>query len=611
MAASVRSHPSSPGDESDRRLFWQRVARLAAYAFRVPLALVRVGDVSASAVREEDGPAPTPADLRVLVQQLGPVEALLVVEDTAKDERLASQEREIRFVAALPIRGIRRQPVGVLSLGDTRPRVFSEVDVGHLRMLVALVIEAHLHPLEGATRGPSLQRIVQQMDHSIVVTDPDGRIAWVNEGFERLCGYTLDELHGRKPRDLLHGPQTDPEVLATMREHVQAGTRFSTEVVNYRKTGEPYWVHIQAEPVEEDGVTGFIAFETEIGERKAQEEALQTDRDVLAAAVDTGAMLVVLLDHEARIVRFNAGCRRATGYTAEEVIGEPVVDFLVPEEERAEVNAIMDAHRAGQRDHTFTCHWIIKTGERRRIDWSSTVLTDAEGAVQHIIGTGVDVTAQWQLREYALQVSDAEQRRIGQALRDLLASQLMGTAMMTRGLERRFERRQTVTGQDLHTLVDQIQETASRIRMLSHRHFPDPLRSRDVEGALRQLAAAEEELAGITVSLAVDPGLPALDEAAATHLYRIAYEAIHNAHQYAGADRVWVHLTSDEGHVVLTIRDDGRGPPEAGALVERMRLRLMHQRAEMIGADLSVQRAEQGGTVVRCVVPAGKAEERE
>ena len=270
MVASVGGHVFSPGEEGNRRSFWRHVAALAAHAFDVPVAFAHIGNVSIRAVREESGTTPSTADLRVLCQRLRPIDTVVVVEDIAADDRFARADTAVRFVAAAPIIDLQQQQVGLLCLADVEPRAFSEEERAHLRTLAGLA-GAHLHT-QADGLGLPLERIMQQVeDLGIVVTDPTGHITWINNGFVQLCGYTLDELRGRRPQDVLQGPMTDQETVDAMRAHIQAEERFSAEVVNYRKSGEPYWVHIEAEPIREHSgeVKGFIAFETDVTEQRA------------------------------------------------------------------------------------------------------------------------------------------------------------------------------------------------------------------------------------------------------------------------------------------------------------------------------------------------------
>jgi PAS domain S-box-containing protein len=110
-------------------------------------------------------------------------------------------------------------------------------------------------------------------DNAVILTDAQGRIEWVNEGFTRITEFTLEEARGRKPGSFLQGPETDPATVEVMRRAFQAGEGFKVDVLNYSKSGRKYWLAIEARPIRDaDGrITHFMAVETDLTDRKAAE----------------------------------------------------------------------------------------------------------------------------------------------------------------------------------------------------------------------------------------------------------------------------------------------------------------------------------------------------
>ena len=129
-------------------------------------------------------------------------------------------------------------------------------------------------------------------------------------------------------------------------------------------------------------------------------------RALSGALFETIGALVVVLDPEGRIVRFNPACERLTGYAAAEVLGRPVLELFVPPDERAGVRSVLGHLSAGDPAPTYENDWLTRGGERRRIAWSNTTLTSPAGEVTWVIGTGVDVTALRKVEE-ALAAIDA------------------------------------------------------------------------------------------------------------------------------------------------------------------------------------------------------------
>jgi PAS domain S-box-containing protein len=85
-----------------------------------------------------------------------------------------------------------------------------------------------------------------------VATDPAGLVEWVNPAFTAMCGYTLEELKGRKPGHLLQGPATDVATVERIRGALRARTACRETMVNYHKDGSPYHVEVSIDPILDD-----------------------------------------------------------------------------------------------------------------------------------------------------------------------------------------------------------------------------------------------------------------------------------------------------------------------------------------------------------------------
>jgi len=123
-----------------------------------------------------------------------------------------------------------------------------------------------------------LAMVAARTDNAVVLTGVDGCIQWVNEGFTRLTGYTMHEADGRKPGELLQGPQTDARTVAVMRERLARQEGFEAEVLNYRRDGGKYWVAIEVQPIHDQQglLTGFMAIESDITRRRQSQCRLAT-----------------------------------------------------------------------------------------------------------------------------------------------------------------------------------------------------------------------------------------------------------------------------------------------------------------------------------------------
>ncbi len=87
---------------------------------------------------------------------------------------------------------------------------------------------------------------------ALVMSGPDGLVQWVNSAFSEMCGYTLDELRGKKLGPILQGEKTDRETAARIRSAVHARRACRETILNYHKNGAPYWVEIAITPICDD-----------------------------------------------------------------------------------------------------------------------------------------------------------------------------------------------------------------------------------------------------------------------------------------------------------------------------------------------------------------------
>lgn len=127
------------------------------------------------------------------------------------------------------------------------------------------------------SRLEKLSQVVERTHHGVIFTDVDGLVTWVNQGAERISGYTLREMAGRKPGDVLQGEKSDPDTVLHMHRQLKAGEGFQVEIINYSKTGREYWNHVACSPVMDrhGQLEGFMALQTDVTEKKHFQERIQ------------------------------------------------------------------------------------------------------------------------------------------------------------------------------------------------------------------------------------------------------------------------------------------------------------------------------------------------
>ena len=133
-----------------------------------------------------------------------------------------------------------------------------------------------------------LAMIAARTDNAVILTGPDGCIQWVNDGFTRTTGYTLAEVIGQKPGQLLQGPRTNPRTVALIRECLARGEGFSVELLNYHRNGSQHWLAIEVQPIyDENGrLANFMAIETDITSRRQAQRWLAAQYQVSRILVE-------------------------------------------------------------------------------------------------------------------------------------------------------------------------------------------------------------------------------------------------------------------------------------------------------------------------------------
>jgi signal transduction histidine kinase len=205
------------------------------------------------------------------------------------------------------------------------------------------------------------------------------------------------------------------------------------------------------------------------------------------------------------------------------------------------------------------------------------------------------------LEREIVNISEAQQRRIGQDLHDGLCQYLAGLTCGASSLRDDLEKLQVRAEADTaNELVKLLQDAVVQTRDLAHKLVPAPVNRLGLVLALESLAQSVGRLHGVTCSFQFHGGSPNWDDQAAMHLYRIAQEAINNATRHGKARNILVFLEAADHSISLRVLDDGVGVSESCS--EGVGLRIMRYRAQCIGGEVTVERRNGPGTTVSCTV---------
>jgi PAS domain S-box-containing protein len=456
-----------------------------------------------------------------------------------------------------------------------------------------------------------LRDAIQATNNIVLRTDPnlpDNPIVYVNEGFERLTGYSRDEVIGRNCR-FLQGDDHEQEGVARLREAITKRESVRVEVRNYRKDGSLFWNELYVTPIfEGDDLKFFLGVLNDATARKDAEENqalfLQAIADAQEALVVTEAQLEL---PGPRIQYVNEAFTRMTGYIPEEVLGRTPRIFQGPRTDRTVLARMRRRLEQGKNFSGETINYR-KDGSSFVLAWTASPVRDVHGNVTRWISSQQDVTERRRLERETLDISAREQRRIAGELHDALQQQLIGTSMHGLHLARALAERDDAQSQEARELYDLMQENVKSLRTVIQGVAPVQQSENGLMVALENLSAKLRELYGVDSTFTYESPVLVRDFELAAQLYYIAQEAATNAAKHAEAEHVELSLAhaDADGSVALSVRDNGLGfdadmPVGTGGLG----LRLMAYRARLVDAELEVTSQPGQGTSVTCVFKSG------
>ncbi|HWX23058.1 MAG TPA: sensor histidine kinase [Candidatus Binatia bacterium] len=207
------------------------------------------------------------------------------------------------------------------------------------------------------------------------------------------------------------------------------------------------------------------------------------------------------------------------------------------------------------------------------------------------------------LEEEILQISEREQRRIGHDLHDSLCQHLTATALAGQVLAERLAAKLLPEAADAGNVVRLVEEGMTLARSLARGLYPVEMDAEGLMAAFQELANNITKGAKVRCVFECDSPVLIHNDAAATHLYRIAQEAVRNAIRHGKPKRIGINLAERDGRILLTVEDDGVGLPETEDEAQGLGIRIMAHRAAMIGGSFAIEPAPAGGTIVTCAFP--------
>jgi len=470
-----------------------------------------------------------------------------------------------------------------------------------------------------------LAAVLRDSNDAVAVHDFDGKFTAWNRGAEQMFGYSEAEALQMNAEQMI--PEELRAKIRSYWKQLRRGERVNSwESQRRTKDGRilDVWVTGTALKDERGRPIAIAKTERDITEQKRahahleyeieqRTAALRKSQEQLAGVLHTAADAIITINANGIIQSVNTATERMFGYNAAELIGQNV-KMLMPSPYREEHDRYLDNY-----DKTRVKK-IIGIGREvvaQRKDRSTFSVELAVSAVDHLkLFTGIlrDITRRKELEREVVEIASLEQRRIGQDLHDSVGQELTALNLLAGDLAESLRTNPANGSKLVEQIVQGLQRSRRELRTVMRGLLPVAV---DIEGlmaALSDLADRIRQEGKATCTFDCPEPVSVADNLAATHLYLIAQEAVHNAVKHARPRNIRISLESNH-FLELRVQDDGIGMPaeppsplpspprgegkgEGGGLG----LRIMQNRATIIGATLTIQPAEPTGTLVTCAL---------
>lgn len=440
-----------------------------------------------------------------------------------------------------------------------------------------------------------------------------GRTHWNSVQFELL---------GLKPGLAAPRPETffrfvHPNDVAGLRAHWEEAKRtgqFDAEYRIVRADGQERWLAGKGRfafgdpigwktPKTPARAARLLGVNFDITERKRAEAALRESESrfrQVTGAIDQVFWMTSVDKNQ--VLYISPAYERIWGRTCQSLYESPRtwLDAIHPEDRPRVREAATIQQATGGYDVDYRI--LRPDGAERWIHDRAFPIGDASGTVHRVAGIAEDITERRRLEAELLEVTEREQRKFGHDLHDGLGQRLTALEMVSHGLAEDLQTVGPELAERAARLNRELRETVTQARLLAHSLAPVPLEGDGLMHGLAGLAASTSRIPGVNCRFVCDSPVLIEDATVATHLYRIAQEAVTNALKHGQAAKLDLTLTRLAGGVELRVKNNGHPLPAASGARAGMGLRVMRYRAELIGARLTIKSDKTKGVRVTCTL---------
>jgi two-component system CheB/CheR fusion protein len=448
---------------------------------------------------------------------------------------------------------------------------------------------------------------VKNLQEGIMITGdgvdwPHPTIIFANPAMSHITGYDNAELVGSTPAQM-QCDCNDSKILEEIASELRANRAVTVELRQCHKDGTIFDTETSISPLlnEQGHRTHFVSIHRDINQRNLMERALREKEARLSAILDTAAEAIITTDTQGIIERCNAKTESMFGYSANEMLGNNV-SMLMPSPFKEEHNDYLLNHlETGFRQVIGRNREAIAQHKNGTIFPILISISELKG-LNLYAGFIQDLTDIKALQREVLDAAAQEDRRIGQELHDNIQQQLTGLGLLASGLKESIGDQSSEVANTVARLEGGIGRALDQLKSLSRGLIPVDVDAAGLGIALELLTKSIYLGEEAECRFLSDSEVLIKDNNLATHLYRIAQEAVNNVIKHSRATRLDIKLTGNGERLTLEIEDNGLGSCRSYQEESGLGLRMMRYRAQLIGAQIYVGPGSLGGTRVRCTL---------
>lgn len=487
-----------------------------------------------------------------------------------RDKALANG---FRSSITLPII-VEQQVISIITFYAPEAFYFTPDQIGLLERVIENVsftisaMESNLKRMEVETQLQFVNQAIEQSHASVIITNLQGEIQYINPAFTRLTGYTQEEVFSQNPRVLKSGYPSD-EAYTHLWKEISAGRVWKGEFLNKKKNGDTYWESATISPImnKEGRVTHYVAVKENITDRKKLEAAQQ---QLLGMFENTNAFMGTS-DLHLNFIYANWSLREVLEIGNEDITQYNINDFRPGDGKKfmQEIYESLTLHGKWLGENEF----VSKSGKLIPVMQVIMLHKDEPGIPGYLSTTAIDLTNMKEAEKELQRLNDelrnfthhlqyireTEKNTITKEIHDNLGQGLASLKMDAAWIKKHLHDDPAIIDTKMDELLQSISEKLAAFNKIYLSVNTSMIDEIGLMASVQYQADLFTKNYEIPVSLHSNMDHERIRTDQGLTIYRIVLEALSNIHQHAHATQVTLTLLLEEDKLHLTIQDNGKG----------------------------------------------------